>query len=336
MKPLRLIKLTSLAVAGIAATALASLYIYEPTPIAAYAHPPEPETIKRPGERTLAFLQSGDLDGRPVFYFHGGPGSRLESLLFEELNIQLGIRMISLDRPGYGASDFQPDRSYLDWPDDVRAVADHLGLDDFGVIGFSSGGPYGSVVAYAMPERVGAVALVGGEAPYRHDDYPWDKLGADSFSLSGMNKLFTASATHAPVAMRSFFRLMRIMVFADPVGIMQSSGEGMLSQRDIAMYSRDEFALSLIESMRQSARGVSWDYVLERRDWPFALEEITTPEVLVFHGQEDGGVDPALGQFVCDRIPACTQPVFFPGEGHSAVLHRYDEIIAALLAAWDE
>ena len=43
--------------------------------------------------------------------------------------------MIVPDRPGFGLSDFQEDRTYLDWPEDVRELADQLGIDRFAVLG---------------------------------------------------------------------------------------------------------------------------------------------------------------------------------------------------------
>ena len=33
---------------------------------------------------------------------------------------------MTIDRPGHGLSDFQPERTLLDWPEDVAALADHL------------------------------------------------------------------------------------------------------------------------------------------------------------------------------------------------------------------
>jgi pimeloyl-ACP methyl ester carboxylesterase len=242
--------------------------------------------------------------------------------------------MIALDRPGVGRSDFQPGRSYLDWAGDVGAVADHLGIERFAVIGFSSGGPYAAVVAHEMPERLTIVAIAAGEGPYRHPDYPWSALGAHSFGVSPINRLFMFSAKYAPFIMRGFFRVMRIMIFADPVGVMQDSGGDIFSGRDLEMFTRQEYALGQVEALRQGARGATHDFTLERRDWPFALEDIRAPEVLLFHGQDDGGVDPAVGAFVCGLIPACDEAVVFPGEGHSVLYHRYDEIAGAMLTAW--
>lgn len=110
-----------------------------------------------------------------MFYFHGGPGSRLEGLLYENYNRKLGIRMISIDRPGYGRSDYQQDRIYTDMANDIGQLADHLNIDKFIIMGWSSGGPYAAVCAHELPERVAGAIIVAGEGPYDHVDFPYDK-----------------------------------------------------------------------------------------------------------------------------------------------------------------
>jgi pimeloyl-ACP methyl ester carboxylesterase len=101
-------------------------------------------TVRTADGRTLGYAETGDPNGAPVFYFHGLPGSRSD---FDRLGIPealagSGARLIGVDRPGFGASDFQPARRYDDWPADVATVADELGIGRFGVLGYSAGGPY--------------------------------------------------------------------------------------------------------------------------------------------------------------------------------------------------
>ena len=91
--------------------------------------------ILLPDGRKLAYAEFGKPDGRPVMYFHGAPSSRMEPLLIgNEKWVQSGLRVIAPDRPGIGGSDFQPNRGFSDWPRDVLALADSLGLDRFPVL----------------------------------------------------------------------------------------------------------------------------------------------------------------------------------------------------------
>ncbi len=317
-----------------------ALFIYEPSPAHGFAFSSLGKTMKLSDGRTLAYLETGDPEGRPVFYFHGGPGSRLEGLLFDELNKHLKIRMIAPDRPGYGLSDFQKSRSYLDWPKDIGELADHLGIDRFAVLGWSSGGPYVAAVAHGIPRRVSVAAIVGGEGPYASDDYPQSVLSSSAFNGSKVNGLFIWSANNGPWLMRTLFTMSRILFFRDPMGLGENEGgfDFEMSVKDKQFFTRDfgrEFAAEEVEGFRQGVEGMTRDLTIERLEWPFQLEEIHAPTVLVFHGEEDTVVHPEVGEYVCRRIPSCDEPTIFPGEGHSVLYFRYKEIIQAMLEAWE-
>ena len=114
--------------------------------------------------RSLAYAEYGDSHGKPVFFFHGMPGSRLFRPP-DEITEKTGVRLITTDRPGYGLSAFQPGRRFLDWPGDISQVADHLGIQKFYAAGHSGGGPYVAACAYALPERVTAAAVLSGAGP---------------------------------------------------------------------------------------------------------------------------------------------------------------------------
>src|SRR6185312_3853086 len=92
--------------------------------------------------RTLACLELGDPSGPPVLYFHGYPGSRLEARVAAAAARRLGLRLLAVDRPGFGQSTFQTGRSIGAWAADVAALADRLALGRFSIVGVSGGGPY--------------------------------------------------------------------------------------------------------------------------------------------------------------------------------------------------
>jgi pimeloyl-ACP methyl ester carboxylesterase len=76
------------------------------------------QTIQLANGRTLGFAEYGPPEGTPLLYFHGHPGSRLELTLFDGLELALSPapRIIAVDRPSIGLSDFQPGRHFVDWP----------------------------------------------------------------------------------------------------------------------------------------------------------------------------------------------------------------------------
>ncbi len=120
------------------------------------------QTIKLKGGRNLGFAEYGDPQGKPVFEFHGNPSSRLGSELFDESAKKIGIRVIGIDRPGIGLSDYKPRRKLLDWPDDVIEFADVFGFKHFPIVGGSGGVPATLACPFKIPKRLSAVGVLFG------------------------------------------------------------------------------------------------------------------------------------------------------------------------------
>jgi pimeloyl-ACP methyl ester carboxylesterase len=91
--------------------------------------------------RKVAYVEWGDLRGSAVFLFHGTPHSRV-FCPDETVTASSNVRLITVDRPGIGRSDVLPRRTFSDWPSDVVELADALGVEKFGVVGWSAGGVY--------------------------------------------------------------------------------------------------------------------------------------------------------------------------------------------------
>ncbi|MDH3303442.1 MAG: alpha/beta hydrolase [Acidimicrobiia bacterium] len=147
-------------------------------------------------ERTLAYAEWGDGSGLPIFHYHGSSSSRPEHLLQAE--VLDGVRLVTIDRPGHGLSDFQPERTLLDWPEDVAALADKLEIDRFAVSGWSAGGPNALACAYRIPERLTGVGLISSVGPY---DRPAATAGMDRF-----NKVALAMSRRVPWAVNRRLR----------------------------------------------------------------------------------------------------------------------------------
>src|SRR6266542_1826586 len=137
--------------------------------------------IALPDGRWLAYAEFGDPEGRPVLFFHATPGYRRNPWATDAELRSAGVRLIAPDRPGVGRSTPQPHRRLLDWPDDVRQLADALALQRFAVVGFSNGGPHAAACACKLGPRVSGTALV---APLP----PLDAPGAVRLLVSGMSQ----------------------------------------------------------------------------------------------------------------------------------------------------
>lgn len=115
-----------------------------------------------PDGRRLSWHEFGDPDGSPVIYTAGTPVSGLGGGSYDETARAAGLRWISPDKPGYGGSDYQRQRSLTSWADDLAALAGHLGLDRFALAGESGGGPFTLAAALRLAGRVSVAALIAG------------------------------------------------------------------------------------------------------------------------------------------------------------------------------
>lgn len=120
--------------------------------------------IALPDGRALGYRELGDPQGKPVLFFHGWPGSRIQVDYFTGAATP-GVRLIGVDRLGTGLSDFKPGSRLLDWPDDIAVLADSLGLGRFAVLAWLGGGAFALACAHRIPERLTVCGLIAGKGP---------------------------------------------------------------------------------------------------------------------------------------------------------------------------
>ena len=130
----------------------------------ATATPRADRTIRLRDGRVLAYSEWGDLTGRPVALLHGTPGSRL-ICPDEEATVAAGVRLLTVDRPGYGLSDPHAGRTVLDWVDDFIELTERLALPPCPVIGWSGGGPYALALGFRLPDRITGIGLAAAQGP---------------------------------------------------------------------------------------------------------------------------------------------------------------------------
>jgi pimeloyl-ACP methyl ester carboxylesterase len=272
--------------------------------------------------RQLGFAQYGRPDGEPLFYFHGHPGSRLEARFADAAAAEAGFRVIALDRPGYGQSDFQPGRALKDWHVDVAEAADLLGVSRFSVAGGSGGGPYALACAWGMPDRVIRAAVISGVGPY---DVPDITSG-----MRWQNRVAFRLGARFPALASAIARSMHRGFTQNPERTIDALARAM-SPADAEIIQRPDVRKLLIadmtEAFRQGSRGAAWDIVLLGRPWGFSLREIA-PEVHLWQGEADTLVPPAMGRYQASQIPH-SHLTLLPGEGHLLIIDRMPDLIRA-------
>ena len=276
--------------------------------------------------RRLGYSEFGAPRGRPVLYCHGFPASRVEGRLAQEAALQVDARLIAPDRPGYGLSDFQPNRRIADWPRDIAALADALGLDRFALLGISGGAPYVIACAGAVPERLTAIGIVCGLGRADRSEHTAD--------MNWIARASFAAARAVPALSRLFTRTLAPALRSCPSLILKLLA-ARLPQADREVLSRPElfrvFADSFREALRQGGRGVALDLTLYAQPWETAVEAIRVPCHL-WHGEQDTTVPVAMGRRLAAALPRCSAR-FYPDEGHfSLPVRNLAEILATLAA----
>ena len=278
--------------------------------------------------RKLGYNEYGPTDGKPLFYFHGTPSSRIEWQMFggEQLATQLHLRVISIDRPGMGLSDFQVGRCLLDWPTDVVALADELGIDHFAVLAFSGGGPYAAVCALAIPERLTSVGIVSGAGPFTETEV------ADG--INPMSRQFFDLCRDKPVRGRMMLRMMGAMAHYAPNRLIAQTMAA-LPEPDQTVLKRPEvqqwYLQTMREAQRRGPRGAQHDTALMVSPWEFRPQEIKMA-VHLWYGEADRDIPIAMGRSLAAAIPK-SQAHFYPDEGHLSVFVNHVQNIMEVFSA---
>jgi pimeloyl-ACP methyl ester carboxylesterase len=270
------------------------------------------------GGRELAYTDIGEPDWPCVLFFHGAPMSRLHLAYLEHRFLAEGIRVVSPDRPGYGRSSPQPGRSMADWPSDVAALADALGIDRFLVAGHSSGGPYALACTALLPGRVSASIVLDGVTdmgwPGAWEGYPDTesrlmRMADEEAAIARCVERFGADGSGFLTAPDLEFAEPDNALFAD-----EQAGPALMS--------------ALAEAFRQGVAGYAQDIVVQGRPWPFDPDGIAVP-VRVVHGELDTLLPLAHSRHTSELIPGSTLHVL-PGHGHVTTVSELPTVASAL------
>jgi pimeloyl-ACP methyl ester carboxylesterase len=267
----------------------------------------------------VAFEEYGDANGVPVIFCHGWPSSRTMAQLTVEPARELGIRIISPDRPGICGSSLQANRKLADWPRVLEQVVDHLDLPEFRMLAISGGAPYAYAAAAAMPQRVRAIAIVGGAIPFAELN--------DFKGLLPLYRWMLMLHRARPRLLRKLFHLARpVLSWRPPIRFRPLLLKLLLLRPCDAESLRDAAAFEAIfESQRRawraSAEGVMADAQIYAQPWGFAIEDVRIP-VRLWHGTQDRAFSVQLAEELAKRLPNC-EARFIEDAGHYSLPIRY-------------
>jgi pimeloyl-ACP methyl ester carboxylesterase len=281
-------------------------------------------TIATRDGRTLSYLEVGDPQGPLVIHNHGGPSCRLEARLFAKAASKNRLRLICVDRPGIGRSTPQRLRTYAGWADDLTAIADALGYREFGVTGWSEGGPWAlAAAAYIDPLRLRHVSsIAGGSYGAFGDNWAADHLSkADALGgflalrfPPGFRLMYATLGVTAKFFRATFVEQVRKAV--------NDHDRKILLQPDVDAIFREMSA----ECFARGSDGLVRDSELLYRRWAFDVRAIER-KVHLWQGTDDRLVPAFINRTVADRMPGAVWHAV-EGAGHFVAVGSADELFA--------
>jgi len=281
--------------------------------------------------RRIGFAEWGRADGVPVLWFHGTPGGRHQIAPdARRLAADMGIRLISLERPGIGGSSRHLYDNIAQWAEDVGAIVDRLGIDGFACVGLSGGGPYVLACAARYPDRMFAGAVLGGVAPTRGPD-------AIAGGLVGLLSRFAPAITtlRRPLgdtlhlAVRTLMPV-REKAFGAYIAMSPIGDQQVFARPEM----RAMFVDDIVRATHRQLHAPVYDVVLFTREWGFSLSDITVP-IRFWHGDADNIVPLAHAEHMAALVPDAELRVRH-GESHLGSLGAAREIYETLLAFADD
>lgn len=262
----------------------------------------------------------GAPDGRPVFALHGVPACGAGFDWAGEPARERGIRLLAPDRPGVGRSAPRTDWRVADYPAMLASLADALGIDRFGVLGYSGGGPYAVACAVELGERMTSVAVCAGSG----------EVGTvatlDDFARTD-RRMMAMSQRHPRLA-RVVLDVSAMAATWSPKLAMKSFlSELSETDRDVAarMGSPTEAMRLFTMAFQEGAHGVVADYRALAQSWGVDPAAAAVP-VTVWHGSADTMVPLRHSQELAARMPGAVLTVW-EGEGHLATVTHIAEVL---------
>jgi pimeloyl-ACP methyl ester carboxylesterase len=264
--------------------------------------------------RKLAYRVTGDPAGVPVLFFHASTGSRFDWPSNEDAVTAAGVRVYSVDRPGYGCSDPLAGRTLNDWVQDIEQFTSALRLRQFRVIGWSAGVPHALAVARAFPGRIISADLVASPT----------EEGVSNPRL----RVAIALARRTPGLFHWMTKAFRARMLKDPQAFERGAADDLppIERAEVLRWA-DGAMKTHTEGARYSASGLLEDFRIVGRPWNIDYSRI---EALVrfWHGTDDSITSIQKVRQLAPKLPAA-EVKEFPGEGHFLIFRHEADILAA-------
>jgi pimeloyl-ACP methyl ester carboxylesterase len=293
---------------------------------------PPHQVLRLRDGRAVGFRQWGDPDGSPVIFVHGSPGSSVWSPdPHQAATRALGVRLITVDRPGFGRSDVRTGLTVGGWTSDVAELADGLGLDRFGIVGVSAGGSWVAACAALIPERLTGVGIASSRAlaAYNVRERPQAVEELSDDDRQEFELVRGLGPEEAAKRLAADYEEWTRGVLEHPEALM---GRDQTPDGDRWFFDDRTQVELLLEGFREFARpgplGNAWQSVAILQPWDFRLVDISIP-VHLWHGEQDPIVPLASQQFAAETIPH-SRLTIWPDAGHLGIAKHWRQVLEAV------
>jgi len=285
----------------------------------------EGQTLTLPDGRKLGYLTVGE--GKPVFYFHGIPSSRLDVLFLTRIASTRKLQVIGVDRPGFGLSTYKKMESLSSFASDLNYLANNLSINKFAILGWSMGGPWAISYAAQYPEFVSKILVVGSpslpiETEMEGTSNTALRLG---FRFPGIAK--RVMRERMEIFLRADKDLTSFKLTADWRKLLDA-----LPDADAKFNQDESFTATMIHSNAEAYRQKELSIEAQLREmqltlkpWDTPLSKIPADLLHIWHGTEDRNVPVDNAYLNAKRIPGSTL-IIFEGKGHWLLLDNLEKM----------
>ena len=299
--------------------------------------PSPTRTVALGGGRVAAVDDVGDPAGVTVLYLHGTPDSRLARHPDDGLAAAAGVRLLALDRPGYGGTSASPGPLSPGWPAavaaDASAVLDDLGVERCAVLAWSGGALTGLALAGGpapggpMSGRVAALGIVAGVVPRQAFDHP-------EVAAAGEHRLGTIELADA-VPPGELGAEVAPMLAPYPCDLVlatehQAAHRPAHDAAELAAVPGGgaRMAEALVEAVRGGLVGVATDVEAQARPLAVDPADVGCP-VRLWYGSDDTVTPPAFGRWYASHLAGAELAVV-DGAGHYLAFTAWSKMLAEL------
>jgi len=321
------------------------------------------EKVKVSEDRDIGFMVYGakeDIKG-VIVYIHGTPGSRFFITKAQEEAARVrGLQVILFERPGFGLSTFQKDRTLLSFAEDIKIALEKLNLipkkdekeeqkqdgqeevvnekrfPKIAILGYSAGGGYACACAYAFGKLLSNLTLVCSPSPPEAPDV--------TAGMTLFNKFAYWLSQNWEWALKKAVRMEANEISKNPIKKIFESLVGSSNGDDSCFLMNGEIETAFVLSAKEQysnpdgAEAEAQDYWLFSHSWGFALDKIeigqlednSKPTTVVWSGLQDKSVVPSMGKYLGSSIKNSALKEL-EEKGHLFIFECWEEILDQII-----